>query len=68
MSGNYLVSEVRHLIQRPKSTPNHNMTLVCIKDSVSQPYLKNDKEVLNREKGKGLDVEQFSIDKSGILV
>ena len=22
MSGNYLVSEVRHLIQRPKSTPN----------------------------------------------
>ena len=38
MSGRYLVSEVRHLIQRPKTTPDHVMTLVCIKDSVANAY------------------------------
>ena len=69
MSGRYLVSEVRHLIQRPKTTPDHVMTLVCIKDSVAKPYMKNDKELLNTEKRKdGLDVDQFTIDKGGILV
>ena len=45
------------------------MTLVCIKDSVAKPYMKNDKELLNTEKRKdGLDVDQFTIDKGGILV
>lgn len=72
LSGNYLVTGVSHLIQHPKSPTKqtiHNMTLICVKDSVSKPYLVNDLEVLNKEKGKGKDVDQFLIDKSpGILV
>ena len=65
MSGRYLVIEVRHIIQRITTNTVHNMTLICAKDSVSKSYMKNDKEVLHTEKGKGVYVDQYEID--GIL-
>ena len=65
MSGRYLVVEVRHIIQSITNNTKHNMTLVCAKDSVSKSYMKNDKEVLHTEKGKGVYVDQYEID--GIL-
>ena len=65
MSGRYLVIEVRHIIQSITNNTKHNMTLICAKDSVSKSYMKNDKEVLHTEKGKGVNVDQYEID--GIL-
>tara|TARA_Y100001973_G_C5193720_1_gene332744 strand:+ start:961 stop:2475 length:1515 start_codon:yes stop_codon:yes gene_type:complete len=67
LSGNYLVTGVSHIIQRPKGGRKiiHNMTLECVKDSVSRPYMVNDKDVLNKEKGRGLNVSQSLIDKVG---
>jgi hypothetical protein len=59
MSGRYLVTEIRHLLQVKK----HNMLLVCAKDSVGKEYLMNDREVLNiNEKGVvGTDYEEGNI-------
>lgn len=65
MSGRYLVIEVRHIMQSITNNTVHNMTLICAKDSVSKSYIKNDKEVLHTEKGKGVYVDQYEID--GIL-
>lgn len=48
LSGNYLVTEARHLIL----TTEHVTTLVCAKDSVSKAYEPESKELLNREKDK----------------
>lgn len=65
LSGNYLVTEVRHLAQ---TTPQgiHTMTLTCAKDSVGTEYIPNDKEVLNSDMtlAQGYDYNQFSIDES----
>jgi hypothetical protein len=41
------------------------MTLICAKDSISRPYMKNDKEVLHTEKDQYADFDQYEID--GIL-
>ena len=63
LSGNYLVTEVRHLAQ---NTPQgiHTMTLTCAKDSVGVEYLPNDKEVLNTDVlAKGNDYNQFDIEE-----
>ena len=63
LSGNYLVTEVRHLAQ---NTPQgiHTMTLTCAKDSVGIEYLPNDKEVLNTDVlAKGNDYNQFDIEE-----
>ena len=63
LSGNYLVTEVRHLAQ---NTPQgiHTMTLTCAKDSVGVEYLPNDKEVLNTDVlAKGSDYNQFDIEE-----
>jgi len=65
LSGNYLVTEVRHLAQ---TTPQgiHTMTLTCAKDSVGTEYIPNDKEVLNSDMTlvQGYDYNQFTIDES----
>ena len=64
LSGNYLVTEVRHLAQ---TTPQgiHTMTLTCAKDSVGVEYIPNDKEVLNKDMilAKGNDFNQFDIEE-----
>ena len=64
LSGNYLVTEVRHLAQ---TTPQgiHTMTLTCAKDSVGIEYIHNDEEVLNKYKilAKGNDYNQFDIEE-----
>ena len=64
LSGNYLVTEVRHLAQ---TTPQgiHTMTLTCAKDSIGQEYLPNDKEVLNNDMtmAEGRDYNQFDMDE-----
>ena len=64
LSGNYLVTEVRHLAQ---TTPQgiHTMTLTCAKDSVGAEYLPNDKEVLNNDMtmAEGRDYNQFDMDE-----
>ena len=63
LSGNYLVTEVRHLAQ---TTPQgiHTMTLTCAKDSVGIEYIPNDKEVLNTDiLAKGNDFNQFDIEE-----
>jgi hypothetical protein len=65
MSGTYLVVEVRHIMQSITNNTIHNMTLICAKDSISRPYMKNDKEVLHTEKDQYADFDQYEID--GIL-
>jgi hypothetical protein len=69
LSGRYLVTEVRHLMQ----VKQHVTMLVCAKDSVGKEYLPNDKEVLNiNEKGLiGTDYDESEIqvdEPEGILV
>jgi len=46
LSGNYLVTEVRHLLL----TSEHVTTLICAKDSLGQAYEPEGLELLNREK------------------
>ena len=65
MSGTYLVVEVRHIMQSITNNIVHNMTLICAKDSISRPYMKNDKEILHTEKDQYADFDQYEID--GIL-
>jgi len=68
LSGNYLVTEVRHLAQ---NTPQgiHTMTLTCAKDSVGIEYLPNDKEVLNTDVlAKGNDYNQFDIEEVWTII
>ena len=64
LSGNYLVTEVRHLAQ---TTPQgiHTMTLTCAKDSVGTEYLPNDKETLNKDMtmAEGYDYNQFDMEE-----
>ena len=59
LSGRYLVTEVRHLIQ----VKQHVTQLICAKDSVGKAYLASDKEVLNiNEKGQsGTDFDEETI-------
>ena len=69
LSGRYLVTEVRHLVQ----VKTHNTLLICAKDSVGKEYIPNDKEVLNiNEKGLiGTDYDESEIqvdEPEGILV
>lgn len=56
LSGRYLVTEVRHLLQ----VKQHVTLLTCAKDSVGKEYLACDKEVLNvNEKGvTGTDYDE----------
>jgi hypothetical protein len=56
LSGRYLITEVRHLIQ----VKQHVTLLTCAKDSVGKEYLACDKEVLNiNEKGvTGTDYDE----------
>ena len=64
LSGNYLVTEVRHLAQ-PTPQGIHTMTLTCAKDSVGVEYLPNDKEVLNKDmEAEGKDFNQFDMDEA----
>ena len=68
LSGRYLVTEVRHLLQ----IKQHVTTLICAKDSVGKEYLPATREILNvKEKGRmgtDYDEEKFQVDeKEGIL-
>ena len=59
LSGNYLVTEVRHLI----STQKHTMEITCAKDSVGKSYETETLEHLNKEKDRSKgDYTQEEID------
>ena len=58
LSGNYLVTEARHLIL----TTEHVTTLICAKDSVGKAYIPEGKELLNREKNESNNFSTNDVD------
>ena len=65
LSGTYLITEVRHIIQTTGSNPMHAMTLICAKDSVGKKYTVNDINVFdNTGENTGKDFNQYEIDES----
>tara|TARA_Y100000114_G_scaffold63731_1_gene58403 strand:+ start:705 stop:2201 length:1497 start_codon:yes stop_codon:yes gene_type:complete len=58
LSGNYLVTEVIHIIHPLK----HVTTLTCAKDSIGQGYPTESKELLNREKNESNDFSTNDVD------